>query len=84
VGVTLTGNELGLSGEEVAALAPAELAQRLGEIEDSFRAAGAHFVIESAADLEPAIDRIDALLRQGRTPLFPGPPEDEGRAPVRR
>jgi phosphonoacetaldehyde hydrolase len=54
--VSRTGNALGLSAAEVAALPPAELADRLAAIEREFRAAGAEFVIESVADLPRLLD----------------------------
>lgn len=49
--VTQTGNALGLSAEEVAALPEAELQSQLAKIEQEFRALGAHFVLPSVAQL---------------------------------
>jgi phosphonoacetaldehyde hydrolase len=54
VAVSQTGNSLGLSAAEVAALAEADLNARLAVIEETFRQAGAHFVIRSVAQL-PAL-----------------------------
>ena len=54
VAVSQTGNALGLSPAEVAALDKAELNARLDAIEDHFRRVGAHFVIRSAVQL-PAL-----------------------------
>lgn len=51
VAVSLTGNALGLSHQEVCALPAAELSQRLLKIEQDFRAAGADYVISSVAEL---------------------------------
>jgi phosphonoacetaldehyde hydrolase len=51
VGVTRTGNSLGLSTEELARLDPTELATRLAAASEQFRRAGAHHVIESVAEL---------------------------------
>lgn len=51
VAVTQTGNALGLSEPEVAALAPDDLRNRLEQIEGAFRAAGADFVLKSAAEV---------------------------------
>ncbi|TVM33786.1 phosphonoacetaldehyde hydrolase [Oceanidesulfovibrio marinus] len=73
VGVCRTGNELGLSEAEVASLDPAELRRRMREVADRFFAAGAHFVVESAADLEIVIDDIEGRMQKGVTPLFAGP-----------
>jgi len=51
VAVSQTGNALGLSAAEVAALAEADLNARLEAIEEAFRRAGAHFVIRSVTQL---------------------------------
>jgi phosphonoacetaldehyde hydrolase len=51
VAVSQTGNALGLSAAEVAALPAAELQARLEKIEQQFRAAGAHQVVRSVAEL---------------------------------
>jgi phosphonoacetaldehyde hydrolase len=71
VGVTRTGNELGLDEAGVAALPPEELRFRLEEIEKRFFRVGAHFVVESVADLDPVLDAVEERLREGCTPLFP-------------
>ncbi|MDX2037992.1 MAG: phosphonoacetaldehyde hydrolase [Isosphaeraceae bacterium] len=68
VAVTRTGNALGLSAEEAAALAPDDRAQRLATAEAAFREVGAHFVLESAADLIPVIDEIERRLAAGERP----------------
>lgn len=54
VGVTATGNMLGLSRAAHDALAPAERAERLAVAAERMRAAGADAVIESVAEL-PAL-----------------------------
>ncbi len=51
VAVTRTGNALGLSLAEVESLAPAELQRRLKAAEENFFAAGADFVLQSAAEI---------------------------------
>lgn len=51
VAVSMTGNALGLSLDEVQALSPMDLAARLSRIEMQFRDAGADYVLRSAADL---------------------------------
>lgn len=58
VAVTRTGNALGLSREEVDRMEPSVLASRLDEIAADFRAQGAHYVIESVADLIPVLDDL--------------------------
>lgn len=51
VGVSFTGNMLGLGADEAAALSPEEKADLLAPVEERFREAGAHHVVESVADL---------------------------------
>lgn len=69
VGVTRTGNELGLTMDQIAALSYEELKQRIAQIETRFMQAGVHFVIESAAGVMPVIEQINARLARGQ---FPG------------
>lgn len=57
VAVSQTGNALGLSEGEVAALPQAELKQRLAAIEQDFVAQGAHYVL-------PAVTELPALIRR--------------------
>lgn len=68
VGLTRTGNELGLSEEEVAALDPQELQRRLKTIGERFREAGAHFVAEGIWDCPSIIREINELLAGGERP----------------
>jgi phosphonoacetaldehyde hydrolase len=68
VGVALSGNMVGLTVDELAALPEAErnaLRERAGA---DMRAAGADIVIDSIADLPGAIDRINAALTAGERP----------------
>lgn len=58
VGVTMTGNGLGLSQKEAESLSTQELDQRLATIEQQYLQAGAHYVLRSAADLIPIIDKM--------------------------
>ncbi|MEN6577027.1 MAG: phosphonoacetaldehyde hydrolase [Phycisphaerales bacterium] len=51
VGVTRTGNLVGLTEAELNALPPAEQKRRIAEARKQFRAAGAHYVVDSFADL---------------------------------
>lgn len=68
IGVSLTGNELGLSAAEVKALAPAELDTRLQPIEAKLRAAGAHEVVRSVAELPTVLEAFEARLAEGARP----------------
>jgi phosphonoacetaldehyde hydrolase len=58
VAVTRTGNALGLSRDEVAALDQAHLSARLEAIRADFLLKGAHHVVESVADLIPVLDGL--------------------------
>ena len=58
----------GLSQEELAALPPAQLAVRRASATRQLARAGAHYVIDSAADLEAVIDTIDGRLARGERP----------------
>ena len=62
VAVSQTGNELGLSLNEVAALPSKDLDIRLEKISRGFLAAGAHLVIRSVAELP---DRLPELAATG-------------------
>ncbi|WP_159710317.1 phosphonoacetaldehyde hydrolase [Geminicoccus flavidas] len=68
VGITRSGNEIGLSEEEWQALPAPEQQARLARAEARLRAAGAHFVIPSVAVLLPVIDAIEARLAAGDRP----------------
>jgi len=68
VGITKTGNELGLTLAEAEALSEEELAPRLARAHDKLAAAGAHFVIEGLEEIEPVLDAINARLRSGERP----------------
>jgi phosphonoacetaldehyde hydrolase len=57
VGVA-SGNELGLSLEEFLALAPEERAPRQARAREALRTAGADLVLDSVADLVPALLRL--------------------------
>jgi phosphonoacetaldehyde hydrolase len=69
IGLTKSGNELGLPLEEVAALDPADLAQRLADIERRLKEAGAHFVVEDIAAVPKVIATINEHLSQGEQPI---------------
>lgn len=68
VGITKTGNELGVSQAEVEALPARELASRLDAASSRFLQAGAHFVIPEVAQLPSVITEINELLARGEKP----------------
>jgi len=59
VGVSLSGNEVGLTEEALAALPPPEVAALRQAAEKRLIDAGAHLVIDSVADLPRAIEEIE-------------------------
>jgi phosphonoacetaldehyde hydrolase len=68
IGVARTGNMVGLSAEDFAALAPAEQATHLENARKQLAASGAHEMIDAVADCERAIDAIEARIRKGERP----------------
>jgi phosphonoacetaldehyde hydrolase len=68
VGVVRTGNMVGLTQTQFAALSPAEQETRLQTARERLLEAGTHYVIDSVADFDPVFDEIDAHLRQGERP----------------
>jgi phosphonoacetaldehyde hydrolase len=68
VGITLSGNECGLSREELAACSPAEVAAHRARAGWALRQAGAHYLVDSVADLLPVIGEIAARRARGERP----------------
>ncbi len=68
VGVSLTGNEAGLSVDELAALAPDERQRVRERAERALRSAGAHWVIDSVANLPALLPEIEARIERGELP----------------
>ncbi len=69
IGITLTGNELGLSEAQTRQMDPQELAVRLKEIEAKFTSAGAHYVAPGVKDVTPLIDVIESRMAAGERPV---------------
>jgi phosphonoacetaldehyde hydrolase len=68
VGVTKTGNMLGLSEEEVGRLPLEELAKRLKEAERFMSRAGAHDLMDGIEDAPAVIEKINGRLAAGDKP----------------
>jgi len=68
VAVAMSGNAVGLTRAELAALSAAERASRREEAVRALTRTGAHYVIDSVADLLPVIDTIDLRLARGERP----------------
>jgi len=68
VGVALTGNVFGLNPAETAALDGATYHRMRAEAYATLTRAGAHFVIDSVADLDAVLDEIEGALARGERP----------------
>lgn len=68
VGVALTGNVFGLNPAETEALDGAEYHRMRDLAYARLTRAGAHFVIDSVADLDAVLDEIEGALARGEQP----------------
>ncbi|MFS8036600.1 phosphonoacetaldehyde hydrolase [Xanthobacter sp. AM11] len=68
IGVALTGNVFGLDADETDALPADEFEARRNAAYGKLARAGAHFVIDSVADLEEVLDEIEGALVRGERP----------------
>ncbi len=69
VGISRTGNAMGLGEEELEELSRETLAERLQRISREFFAAGAHYVLPAVADLPEVIENVNQRLARGEHPL---------------
>jgi phosphonoacetaldehyde hydrolase len=68
IGVAKTGNELGLTEQEITALEPEVVNVKLDRAYQRMHQAGAHYVVDSIADVPPILDDINAQLARGERP----------------
>lgn len=68
VGILASGNEIGLSLEDWTALPEADKSARRQAADAVLRAAGAHYVIDTVAELPAVIAQINAKLDNGVMP----------------
>ncbi|MCP5431781.1 MAG: phosphonoacetaldehyde hydrolase [Alphaproteobacteria bacterium] len=68
VGVCVSGNAFGRSLAETTSMSPAEFAESRAAAAASLAGAGAHIVIDTVADLLPALARVEARLATGAAP----------------
>lgn len=68
VGISLSGNEVGLSEKELAQLPQSKRDELRRTAEEELTAAGAHFVIASVAELPKVISEITVRLAHGEHP----------------
>ena len=71
VGVAMSGNAVGFSHEELSRLDAGETARLRGEAAATLRDAGAHYIVDTVADLLPVIDAISVRLDAGHMPDVP-------------
>ena len=70
IGLTQSGNELGLTRDDTETMAPDELEGKLADIETRYRNAGAHYVVRGIWECPPLIDEIQQRLQQGEHPIW--------------
>jgi phosphonoacetaldehyde hydrolase len=68
VGLTQSGNELGISGQEASQLSAQELKAKTDLIADRYRDAGAHYVAAGIWEVLPVIELINVCLARGEKP----------------
>jgi len=68
VGLSVSGNAVGLSAAQWAALSPDEQASHRAPAAACLQAAGAHYVIDTINELPAVLDDIDARLARGERP----------------
>jgi phosphonoacetaldehyde hydrolase len=73
IGVTLSGNEIGLSALELSALSPEEQSSRHKDAGRRLVEAGAHYVAESVGTCRGVLARIEERILKGEHPGAPHP-----------
>jgi phosphonoacetaldehyde hydrolase len=68
VGVAMSGNAMGLSLEQVGALSEVERSNRRAQAMRGLVLGGAHYVVDTIADLPPVLDVIEGRLARGEKP----------------
>lgn len=68
VGITRTGNGVGLSEKELESLSESDQTERIESAGQQLSEAGADYLLESAADLMPLLREIDARIDAGERP----------------
>ena len=68
IGITKSGNEVGLSQNEVKAADENQLEKKLVAAEKKLLDAGAHFVAEGVWECLPVIEHIEELCGKGHLP----------------
>jgi len=71
IGVAATGNAIGLSHLEFQSLSAKERESRVANARAELQRAGAHYVVDTLADLDSVLDEIDARLKSSDQSLAP-------------
>ena len=66
IGVAGTGNHIGMSQDQFESLSARERGLRLARARRELERAGAHYVVDSVAELDPVLDDIAARLTKSR------------------
>ena len=73
VGVTMTGNCVGHSADDLAMMSSSQLGKLCDDAAKRLTGAGAHYTILSAAEMPELIQDIERRLASGETPIFSRP-----------
>lgn len=68
IGIAITGNAVGLTEQQWQACSPAQQAELSRLAYQQLYQSGAHYVIDSLADIEPILMQIEAKLARGERP----------------
>jgi len=68
IGLSRSGNYVGLTEQEFLALPESQRLDLVVQADDLLRRQGAHYVVETIADVMPCLDDIEHRLRHGRLP----------------
>ncbi|MER2553125.1 MAG: phosphonoacetaldehyde hydrolase [Thauera sp.] len=68
VGLALSGSPAGLTAAEYEAASAQQLREVRERVTPLLRAAGAHFVIDTIADLVPVLEEVETRLKRGERP----------------
>ena len=68
VGLAKTGNEMGLTEAQIAALDPETRQAKLDRAYKRMHQTGAHYVVDSIADVPPVLEAINVRLAAGERP----------------
>jgi len=68
IGLSKTGNEVGLNEQELTALSAEEVKRKVDRAADGLAKSGAHYVVESISDVPAVIAQIEQRLKMGDRP----------------